>query len=103
VRKSRLEGFAPGSTMPWSYEEFAQRYGRDQLEAAAKALELATPEQVSELRGLMDTVRMPDGWLTKCLEKANVEAIEELAAEQIAKMIGLARERLTLNTDRKDA
>ena len=103
VRKSRLEGFAPGSTMPWSYEEFAQRYGRDQLEAAAKALELATPDQVGELRGLMETVRMPDGWLTKCLEKANVEVIEELTAEQIAKMIGLARERLNLTTERKEA
>lgn len=94
VRKSRLPGFPPASTMPWSYDEFAQRYGREQLEAAAVALQLATPEQTAELNKLLETVRMPDGWLAKCLERANVEAITELDTAQISKMIDMAKERL---------
>jgi hypothetical protein len=94
VRKSRLPGFPPAGVLPWSYEEFAGRYGREQLEAQAKALQLATPEQVAELSGLMDRVRMPDGWLAKCLERANVETIEELDADQIGKMINAAKEKL---------
>ncbi len=94
VRKSRLPGFPPAGVLPWSYEEFASRYGREQLEAQATALQLATPEQVAELNGLMERVRMPDGWLAKCLERANVETVEELDADQIGKMINAAKEKL---------
>lgn len=94
VRKSRLEGFATGATLPWSYSEFAERYGRDNLEAAAKALVLATPDQVAELEGLLDAVRMPDGWLGKCMERANAESLSELTAEQIGKLISSVKERI---------
>lgn len=94
VRKSRLPGFPPAGTLPWSYEEFASRYGREQLEAEAKALQLATPEQVMELRDLLERVRMPEGWLAKCMERANVETLEELDADQIGKMINAAKEKL---------
>lgn len=93
VRKSRLEGFAPASTLPWSYEEFASRYGRDKLEAEAKAIALASAEQTEELRRLLDAVRMPDGWLGKCLDKAGVEKPEELTAEQIGNMINAVKEK----------
>lgn len=94
VRKSRLPGFPPAGNLPWSYDEFAGRYGREQLEAEAKALQLATPEQCAELRDLLERVRMPEGWLAKCLERANVETLEELDAEQIGKMINAAKEKL---------
>jgi hypothetical protein len=93
VRKSRLEGFPPASNMPWSYDEFAARYGRDKLEAEAKAIQLASEEQVEELRRLLEAVRMPDGWLGQCLDKAGVERPAELTAEQIGKMINLTKEK----------
>lgn len=94
VRKSRLPGFPPAGTLPWSYDEFSGRYGREQLEAEAKALQLATAEQVTELRDLLERVRMPEGWLAKCMERANVETLEELDADQIGKMINAAKEKL---------
>jgi len=94
VRKSRLEGFPPASTLPWSYDEFAARYGRDKLEAQAKAIVLASAEQIAELERLLGNVRMPDGWLGKCLDAAGAEKPEELTAEQIGKMINLVKEKL---------
>lgn len=94
VRKSRLEGFPTASTLPWSYEEFAARYGRDKLEAQAVALELAGADQVEELTALLDKVRMPDGWLAKCLDAASVDKPAELTAEQIGKMINALKERM---------
>jgi hypothetical protein len=94
VRKSRLEGFPTGATLAWSYDEFAERYGRENLEAEAKAIVLASAEQVAELRRLLETVRMPDGWLTKCLERANAETPEELTADQIGAMLSIIKEKM---------
>lgn len=93
VRKSRLEGFPPTTHLPWSYEEFANRYGRDKLEAQAQAVALASSEQVAELKDRLERVRMPDGWMAKCLDAAGVERPEELTAEQIGKMINAMKER----------
>jgi KaiC/GvpD/RAD55 family RecA-like ATPase len=95
VRKSRLEGFPPASTLPWSYDEFAARYGREKLEAQAKAIALASAEQVAELDRLLGNVRMPEGWLGKCLDAAGVDQSSELTAEQIGKMINVVKEKLS--------
>lgn len=91
VRKSRLLGFPPATTLPWSYEEFANRYGREHLEATAKAIVLATIDQMAELHALLEKVRMPDDWLGKCLEAAKADRVEELSTDQIEKMINLVK------------
>lgn len=93
VRKSRLTQFPDGTSFPWSFDDFADRYGRHVIEAAAKPVELITPEQASEMRRLLDAVRMPDGWLDKCLTAAGVETIEELDADKAAKMLNALTER----------
>lgn len=93
VRKTRLTGFPDGDRFPWSYEEFASRYGRDVIEAAAAPIVLASAEQVAEAKRLLDVVKMPDGWLDKCLTAAGVDAIEELDADKIGKLINAMKER----------
>jgi hypothetical protein len=94
VRKSRLEGFPPTSNLPWSYDEFAARYGRDKLEAQAKAIELASRDMQAELMELLGRVRMPDDWLQKCLDAAGADRTADLTAEQISKMINAVKERI---------
>lgn len=94
VRKSRLTGFPDGASFPWSYEEFAARYGRDVIEKAAVQIQLATPEQIEEAKRLLDTVKMPDGWLAKCLDAARVETLEELDTDRMAKLIATLKEKL---------
>lgn len=70
VRKTRLTGFPDASTFEWSYPEFATRYGKDIMEAAPVALTLATPEQLTETKRLLEIVKLSetdrkDKWLAE--------------------------------------
>jgi hypothetical protein len=95
VRKTRLTGFPDASTFPWSYAEFADRYGKDVIEKQGKALELASAEQVAELTTLIDTVKLPDGQVDKWLAAANAETFNEMDAEKAAKLIAHIRSKFT--------
>ena len=46
IVKSRFDNFPMGESFPWSFDEFAERYGRDIIAKDAAFIELATPEQV---------------------------------------------------------
>lgn len=88
VRKSRLLGFPDAETFPWSYDEFAKRYGKDVIERKSEAIKLATPEQVAEINRLLGIVKLPcEEWLEKCLAKANASRIEEFDVTQADKII----------------
>lgn len=94
ITKSRLQGFPDGETFPWSYDAFADRYGRAVIEKPAAPVDLASTEQIAELNRLLDAVKMPDGWLAKCLERANAERIDDIDADKIDKLIIMVKERL---------
>lgn len=78
VRKSRLDTFPFGESFPWSYEEFSKRYGKDVIEKKGVAIDLATPEQITELKTLLEVVKLPDGQQEKWLTQANVTSFEEM-------------------------
>lgn len=94
VGKSRLLGFAEGTSFPWSYEQFAQRYGRDVIEADAAPIMMATPAQIAELQGLLERVRMPEDWLDKCLKKGMAESLADMDAANTAAMINMLKSKL---------
>ena len=94
VRKSRLLGFPDADMFDLSFNDFADRYGRDVIEGAVHQVALAEPEQIAELRIMMDTVRMPDDWLEKCLKRGKADTIEELTSENITAMIKMLKERV---------
>lgn len=87
VRKTRLEEFPDQDVFEWSYQALAERCGTSILEADVETVRFATPRQVAELQKLLDTVRVDENWLDKCLSKAGVEAVEDLTADQIGKMV----------------
>jgi len=87
IRKSRLKEFPEMETMPWSYEEFAKRFGRDRLEKPAEAVAMATEEQVKEVKRLVEVVKLPDGQETKWFTAAGVDGYDEMSAEVIGKVI----------------
>lgn len=87
IGKSRLLGFPEGEMFPWSYAEFATRYGKDVIEKEVKPIVVASPEQVAEITRLMETVRLPDDWAEKVLKKAGVEEWEEMDADLVDKCI----------------
>ncbi len=94
VKKSRLTEFLDGSRFDWSYMEFAKKFGKNIMEAEAKQITLASPEQVAEINRLLDTVRLPEGETEKWLKKANVETFAEMDADKIVKCINVLKEKL---------
>lgn len=87
VKKSRLLGFPDTANFGWSYEEFAARYGKDIIEAEAKHLVLATPEQLAEVKRLMEIVKLPEGQTDKWFTAAKVACFEEMDTDKIEKII----------------
>lgn len=78
VRKTRLTGFPDGATFDWSYPAFAERYGKDIIEAKGKAIVLASPEQINQLFNLIQQKGLKEEQIKGILAKAKVEAFEEL-------------------------
>jgi AAA domain len=91
VRKSRLLGFPDSSAFPWSYEEFASRYGKDVIEKEGQHIELATKEQLVELRGALELVTLPPDQTEKWFKAAKVSSFEEMDAAKVSKLISYVK------------
>jgi hypothetical protein len=87
VRKSRLTGFPDADILDWSYQVFAERYGKDVIEQEVTTIELATAEQVSEAKRLVEILRLSSEETEKWFAKANASCFEELEQDQINKCI----------------
>lgn len=87
VRKSRLIGFPEGDSFDLDYAEFATRYGRDRIEAEAKPITLASPDQIKEIGDLLESVKVDPDFMEKCLKRFNAEALTELNETQAAAII----------------
>jgi hypothetical protein len=87
VRKSRLEGFPVNSRFRWCYSEFADRYGRQYLESAAKPVTLASSEQVTEVQRLVSLMKVPEEITDKWLSKAKAETWAEMPSDALQKCI----------------
>jgi hypothetical protein len=94
IGKSRLTGFVENERFDWSYESFAERYGKDVIEKEAKTLVLATPEQVEEVGRLLGVVKVPDNWQDKIFKAATVDAWDEMDSDKIAASIAWLKERI---------
>lgn len=94
VGKSRLTGFPEASSFPWSYDEFAERYGKDVIEKEAKQIVLASPEQIAEMNKLLEVVKVADDWQEKVFKKAGVEAWADMDADKLDKCIASLKERI---------
>ena len=94
VGKSRLKSFPSGARFDWSYEEFAERYGKGTIERATKQIVLASLEQVSEVIKLLDVVKVAEDFSEKCFKRAAVDSWNEMDAEIIEKVIASLKEKL---------
>lgn len=77
VTKTRLEQFPDGAVFPWSYAGFAERYGKDVMEAAAVPTALATPAQVAQYNAIMGIVKVDpkilEKWADNCPNVAELD------------------------------
>jgi len=94
VTKTRVDSFPDEDVFEWSYEAVKKRYDISMLEKQATAVQLANPEQVREVRELLNIVRLPEGTTDKWFAKAGVDVWEDMPAETIAKCIDFVKNRL---------
>ena len=94
IGKSRLIGFPEGETFDWSYAEFASRYGNDVIERAVVPVIMATPEQLAEIKNLIEVLNVPAEIQAKWFSKFNAESFEEMDTVTISKVITSCKERL---------
>ncbi len=88
VRKSRIAAFPLGGpVLPWSYQDFAERYGMDVLEEQSKPIILANDDQLAEINRLLQVIKLEDGTVDKWLAAADVSAWSEMPEERVAKAI----------------
>lgn len=87
VRKSRLSGFVLGNSYPAEYATFAKLYGKDILEKPPEQVVLAIPDQIAEVKRLMEVFNISDEDQRKGLKKYDVDDFAELSNEQISQMI----------------
>ncbi len=94
VTKTRIEQFPDEDVFEWSYDAIRQRYDVGMLEKEAQVVELATPQQVREIKDLLSVVRLPDGVVEKWFAKAGVEEWEDMPATVLGKCIEYVKNRL---------
>lgn len=95
VMKTRVEGFPEGALIPWSYAEFAKRYGVQNVEAEATTVELATKEQAEEAAALVAKAGINAETVEKWFATAQANGWTDMPAEIIAKCIAHMRTRVT--------
>jgi hypothetical protein len=94
VSKTRIESFPDEDVFEWSYDAIKKRYDIATLEKPSVALELATADQVKEIKELLNIVRLPEGTVDKWFAKAGVDLWEDMPRDVIAKCIGFVKNRL---------
>ena len=94
IGKSRLLGFPEAATFELTYDNFAERYGQNVIEADSTPLSLASEEQVAEINRLLATVKLPDGQEAKWLSAASAETWEEVDEDKASKVIAALKQRL---------
>lgn len=87
IAKSRVEDFKYGGQVPWSYKSFSELYGKDIIEKDSEAIELATPDQMSELKELLGKWTPPEGWVAGTLEAAKAEKFSEVDKNKMSKIL----------------
>jgi len=87
VRKTRLEGFKDAEVFPWSYAEFAKRYGEKSINEEVNVINLPTEEMLTILYGLMKQKGTTEANQEKWLNAAKVSTFEEMDSEKVSKLI----------------
>jgi DNA polymerase III delta prime subunit len=87
VVKTRIEGFPESEVFDFSYDEVANRYGRDILEKSAVPEKVATQEQIERLAQLVQALSIPQETVAKWLDKAGVDEFVDMREDQLVKCI----------------
>lgn len=95
VKKSRLTGFPDGEQFPLEYSELAARFGRESVEGDVDAITLALPEQIAEVKKLLEIVKVDETAIQKDFDKLGISDWAEMTKEQIETRITSLKKKLS--------
>lgn len=78
----------------WSYENFCNYYGKEEIEKESAPVTLATPEQAEQLTNLLAIVNIDKEEIKKWLDKADCDEFSEMTSDQIQKCIDHVKKKL---------
>ena len=87
IKGTRLEGFHEDETFAFNYDEISSRYGKEILERDCVSVEMAKPEQIKEIKHLIDLLHITQETVDKMLKKEDVEDYEYMSHAYIQKCI----------------
>lgn len=87
IKKSRISSLPQDTSMPLSYEKFAEVYGANIIEAESKPADMATEEQIIKLKEIIDLLNINQEQIEKWFTKIDVENFNEMTKEQIQSLI----------------
>lgn len=94
VKKSRLPGFPDGELIPWSFQEFAKRYGGDGLCSESKVSSIASQDTLNKISDLITILHIPQEEVGKWLDKAGASDIKDLDVARADKIVAFLSSKL---------
>lgn len=83
VRKSRIESMPQGMIFDMNYETFSELFGREIIERKSVPVQLASPEQLDQMKKLIEALNISEDAQAKVLKSFKAESFEELTSDQI--------------------
>ena len=83
----------------WSYANFSKFYGAEVLQRDSVPVLLASPDQVSEIKRLLDVVKIDSEEINKWFTKADVDSFDEMTSDQISKCIDYVSKKLEVKKE----
>ena len=78
----------------WSYGNFCKFYGKEIIEKEATPVIMATDEQVTRIRKLIEVVKLDEETINKWFNKTDVNEWEEMTGETIQKCIDFLEKKI---------
>lgn len=97
VKKTRVEGLPDQEKINFSYEEIANRYGRDILERDVIQIQMATEDQIIELEKLINLLHVDQEVCQKWLDKSKSETWSDMKEIEIEKCIQYLKDKIPSN------
>ena len=94
VKKTRIESFAECERFPFSYDEIANRYGRDILEKNSQLL-LATAKQIQEAISLVTALEIKQEVINKWFKKGEASNWDEMTQPVMDSIISFLKSKAT--------
>jgi hypothetical protein len=94
VAKSRIDAFPVLTDINLDIETFKKLYGASVVDEDVTPIILATPEQLAEIKRIVDLLKITDEDLDKWLAKAQAVELDDLSKENATKFLEFLTKKL---------